>query len=734
MQKKHNQNGKPAIDTGADWQKNTKGFGLKLLQKFGFKGRLGANEDGVSGTIEVVNRPVGQGLGFGDFVEASSLKANKKLAAEWKGVEYVEEKEEEIETTKSKKRQISLVEVITKSQSWKKGKDNSKEKVFYTASEFLNRNDNKDEILSNKHVIVDMRGKETRILTDLLEINKDNNELSISETINNKTMFGEELIYNINLMVDLVDKDVNNCSINLKNESFIYNNSLVSSKHLESQLQKDNVVLEKLDNLMAIFNKIKITLQNSPSSLTIESIVSLFSTLYNNFTEEFRLYSLLSLLPFLTSMVISKYFINWNPLLEPSLPITVLLSSFNELITFFNNNNEKDLAMQTSKILENISDSLFTPMLRSVLINDWNVFEPFNCIELWLNLKQLLPKSNQIEESIIIPKLTTAVENWIPSLDDKALNYWILPWVKILKTKLNGVYPTIRRKISQALKSWNPLEDTAITIIKPWQHIFDSLSMENLLIRSIIPKLVLSLRTFEINPNNQQLPVFYSFIKWHNVIPNCHFISLFIGEFFVKWILTLCIWLNSNPNLVEVFQWYSSWKNLLNQIDNFNILFLDMEVLKCYNFSLNMLNLSINIKENENNKINNDGNIKELNNILELLKIEVDNINYFKILEIKKYKNKVNNVVKENQINKMNSNANSSISYIEYVETFALNNNIDFIPKLGKSYQDHPLYMFGSHICYVDQNVLYYSDNTSSNNINKWNPISLEELLLLEGK
>jgi tuftelin-interacting protein 11 len=731
MQNKHNQNGKP--DAGGDWQKNTKGFGLKFMQKFGFKGRLGAKEDGVSGTIEVVNRPAGQGLGFGDFVEASSLKSNKKLAAEWKGVEYVEEKEEEIETNKSGKRKISLVEVITKSQSWKKGKDNSKEKVFYTASEFLNRNNNKDEIVSNKNVILDMRGEESRILTDLSDINKDNYGQSISETINNKALFGEELIYNLNLMVDLVDKDVNSCSINLKNESFMYDNSLISSKNLDSQLQKDNIILEKLDNLMAIFNKIDTTLQNSPSSLTIESISSLFSTIYSNFTEEFRLYSLLSLLPFLTSQVISKYFIDWNPLLDPSLSITVL-SSFNELITFFNNNNEKDLSLQTSKILENISDSIFTPILRNVLINEWNVFEPYSCIELWLNLKQLLPKSNQIEESIIIPKLTTAVEKWIPSLDDKSLNYWILPWVKILKAKLSGLYPTIRRKLSQALKSWNPLEDSAINMLTPWQSIFDSVSMENLLIRSIIPKLVISLRSLEINPNNQQLSVFYSFIKWHNVIPNSHFISLFVGEFFVKWMLTLCIWLNSSPNLVEVQQWYSLWKNLFNQIDNNDILFLDMEILKCYNFSLNMINLSINIKENENNNINNDINIKELRNILDLLKIEIDNINYFKILEMKKYKNKVNNIVKENKINKMNSNAISSISYIEYVETFALNNNIDFIPKLGKSYQGHSLYLFGSYSCYVDQNVLYYSDNTSTNKIYEWNPISLEELLILEGK
>eukprot|EP01032_Pedospumella_encystans_P022186 gene22186-25143_t len=46
----------PLGDIGT-WEKHTKGIGLKLLQKFGFTGRLGAKENGVSRAIEVVVRP-----------------------------------------------------------------------------------------------------------------------------------------------------------------------------------------------------------------------------------------------------------------------------------------------------------------------------------------------------------------------------------------------------------------------------------------------------------------------------------------------------------------------------------------------------------------------------------------------------------------------------------------------------------------------------------------------------
>ena len=50
---------------------------LKLLQKFGFKGRLGKAEDGVSRPIEVLLRP--KGMGLGNMSEMVNLPANKEF-------------------------------------------------------------------------------------------------------------------------------------------------------------------------------------------------------------------------------------------------------------------------------------------------------------------------------------------------------------------------------------------------------------------------------------------------------------------------------------------------------------------------------------------------------------------------------------------------------------------------------------------------------------------------------
>jgi hypothetical protein len=54
----------------ASWEKHTKGIGSKLLQKFGFSGRLGAKETGIEKPIEVSLRQVKVGLGFGNANES----------------------------------------------------------------------------------------------------------------------------------------------------------------------------------------------------------------------------------------------------------------------------------------------------------------------------------------------------------------------------------------------------------------------------------------------------------------------------------------------------------------------------------------------------------------------------------------------------------------------------------------------------------------------------------------
>ncbi|RLN50204.1 hypothetical protein BBJ29_000483 [Phytophthora kernoviae] len=132
------------------WEKHTTGFGTKMLAKMGFAGRLGKKEDGVSATIEVKQRPAQMGIGYGDFVEASNLKQNRKLQKELKG-DIVEEENE--------------TQVLQEDDTlWRRRKAPTGGKKHKRASELTQEvQDVKKQ--KRKDVVLDMRGPVVRVLS-----------------------------------------------------------------------------------------------------------------------------------------------------------------------------------------------------------------------------------------------------------------------------------------------------------------------------------------------------------------------------------------------------------------------------------------------------------------------------------------------------------------------------------------------------------------------------------------
>jgi len=154
--------------------------------------------------------------------------------------------------------------------------------------------------------------------------------------------------------------------------------------------------------------------------------------------------------------------------------------------------------------------------------------------------------------------------------------------------RLAPIYDIVRRKIVVALKNWLPHDQSAHALISPWKQVFDPLSMENLLVRSIVPKLMAALRDVVtqsapmlqgplgrqqfLSPfhplrkmqYDQALQYFKCVLSWEDLIPIHHFITLLENEFFPKWLQQLKLWLLNQPLFDEVVEWYTSWKSLFS--------------------------------------------------------------------------------------------------------------------------------------------------------------------------
>eukprot|EP01041_Mallomonas_annulata_P000909 gene909-1764_t len=676
-----------------NWEKTTKGIGRKLLDKFGFSGRLGAREDGVSSAIEVRVRPGGLGLGFGDFKEAPALPSNKKFEAEWRGVEY----EEEEETVKS------VVEKMAGSKSWKRTasgkKKSANQNIGMISAEELIKQAKENLNVSKKQVIIDMRGSQTRVMTDLSNISSSTpSHLGVPK-------FGEEFLYNINLVVDLSEmslfENVKRLQFNLNRINTIQSDITL----LENTSQRDKNRLDKLIRIEKILQRVQDKLEQDIHSITIEAVIQVFETLQNNFTEEFTLFGLVHILPRIASPILKLQLSDWKPLQDPHLIIR-MEDSWETLLRSLVRTGEGTIAKE---LMHESLASICLPVARRALTNEWVVNDAAPAADLLETLRVILSTSDyeQLIDATILPKIQSAVSVWSSTTDPIPIHSWIHPWLPLLKSKLSCVFPEIRRKLSTALHVWDPSDSTALVVLRPWMGVFDQSSMDQLLIRSIIPKLVSHLRELVINPQNQNIIQFTTVMTWVDVLPRIHFLSLIEGEFFPQWMRVLVTWLNSKePDFEEVTNWYIGWKSLFT-----SELLEDPHLVSLFNIALQLMSDSLSLEEGA---------------VLSIPQQIIQNSSYYKVIELRNTEAAAMRRIKEIERPQSSRGASVAVSFKEVVEAYAESSGILFLPKEGKIYEGKQIWIFGNKLCYLDQNVVFYNNGRDN-----WSPIALEDLLAI---
>nr|POF02795.1 septin and tuftelin-interacting protein 1 like 1 [Quercus suber] len=503
-------------------------------------------------------------------------------------------------------------------------------------------------------MVYDMRGPQVRLLTNL-------------ENLKNEVPM-PELQYNVRLVVDSAEFEMERIDRGLSSEEATLERLKEEKERLVVVTERQRKQLYSMGEILSVLDQLE---EEEDSTLDSLAIAEQFIELRSRFPENFKLYNLSCIACSYALPLFIREFQGWDPLQNPFHGLEVV-SLWKDLL-------ESDQEFTASPYSQLISQ-VVSPAVRVSVINTWQARDPepmLRFLDFWENL---LPPSFLSYDNIVMPKLSSAVGCWEPLCETVPIHIWVHPWLQYLGHKLEGIFETIRVKLSQVLVAWHPSDASAYTLLAPWKTLFDSANCERLMVRSVVPKLQLILQEFEINPTNQKLDEFYWVMKWASDIPIHLMVDMMEMFFFAKWLQVLYHWLQASPNFEEITRWYLGWKELLPKelLVNQNI----RHQLSC---GLEMMNQAV------------EG--------LEVVQPGLEeNIGYLRVPEQRHFEAQQKPVTQQAAM----SFSMDYMSVKEVIEAHAQEHGLLFKPKPGQRHDGHQIYAFGNLSVIIDAIIKRY--------------------------
>ena len=226
----------------AQFNAHSKGFGQKMLEKMGWKGKgLGAEGEGIVNPVETKLRPARMGLSFRGFDERTD---QAKFEAKLRKGDVSDEEEEE---SKGKRRNAWKAKEKTARQEPTSRKPRKQKTIYKTAAEIIAETEEHHIPLPvAQQKVLDMTGPNIR------EISMADIKRTDSPTLMEVTTRLPELRHNLRLIVDLARHDLENLTREKQSTALRMKSLQNELGAIEEKMKNDQLQLQKILQLKQI--------------------------------------------------------------------------------------------------------------------------------------------------------------------------------------------------------------------------------------------------------------------------------------------------------------------------------------------------------------------------------------------------------------------------------------------------------------------------------------------------
>ncbi|KAI6649501.1 Tuftelin-interacting protein 11-like [Oopsacas minuta] len=662
------------------WEKYTKGFGSRMLEKMGYQQGQGLGL---------------QGTGIIEPIKVQSIQGRVCLDSKDTGPSQRPEPPDEfLEEVKDKKAQ--------KIDRWKKNRGRteiergSRFKSVSEVMELANKNPrhlNKPKLHSFintervglKTKVINMTGPEYQEFDSLEEyVQKSGGGRSGGH---GEVDFLPELVQNIDLLVDNTEINIVKLNRQIEYDSDMLVQLKYEQKELEVKKNESNNKLTRMTKLLLTLDMIE---QRHLSGLIeLDMCEQWFRDLLADFSVEYTQLRICLLAKPIVFPLIHKAIESWDPLNVPD--DTNVLNLFETWRGLLDIEPLPSLVFPKGhSVYQHLLLEVWIPKFVSCLTSH-SLRDPHPLIHLlyvWQKFFTPYVRS-QLETVHILPALHNELGFWNPMEDTLPLHHWIHPWLPFLRHSMDSIFPNIRQKLSAALQHWHPSDPSAYHVIKPWNGVFSQGEFAAFLATAICPKLTIALQQLVIDPSNQKLEPFNDVMRWRDLLTISQIVDMFCHQFFPKWLGVLESWLLGSPDFHEVSRWYLGWKSML-----------DAELLACPPIQHNFL--------------------RALDLMNSLLQWTPD----------PSLRESLSNFTQEERNNSFHISPQPlpplptpELTFKDLLQKYALRDDILYIPLNKQGPNGNFLYKFGTFTIYIEKNVIFTAKGPS------WLPISIDELL-----